>query len=82
MCEIERAPGDGASTSSAEYNKGKVEGHILEVRRLLGALNAPGSPLNENLSACEPGLHFKPVGPHGASISPASESGMPLATPR
>jgi hypothetical protein len=50
-------------------NKGKVEGHKLEIQGILGALNASGSNVNE----CSPTL--APIYSLGTATTAVSESG-------
>lgn len=53
----------------AGYNKSEVEGHRLEIRGLLGALNLP---LDENLTVGERVPHsVLRVDPHDATITSA-----------
>ena len=58
------------------YNKGKVEGHRLEIQDILGALNVLGSPSGENL-----GVHLAPTVPHDTATASASESRTSPAPP-
>jgi len=54
-----------------EYDKGKIEGHKLEIQEILSALNAPSSSLDENFSAGD-------RAPHDTTTSSISESGTSL----
>jgi hypothetical protein len=76
-CEIERTLREGGNAPHIEYNKDKIEGYKLEVQEILAALNAPGSPLDENLSVGECALRLV----HGTAATSASGSGTSLAPP-
>jgi len=72
MCGIERTLGRGANVPHVKYNKGKVEGHKLEVQEILGTLNTPSSPLD---GAAKPDLQLSPVDPHGTATTSVAENG-------
>ena len=46
--EIERTLRTGANTSRIGYDKGKIDGHKLEIRRILDALDIRNPSLNAN----------------------------------
>ena len=50
MREIELTLRRGANLPHTEYGKDKVEEYKLEIQEILSVLNAPSSPLDENLS--------------------------------
>ena len=58
-----------------KYDKGKVEGYKRRIQEILGTLDAPNSPLGENLrvGGCAPHLVF--VGPHSTATTFVCESG-------
>lgn len=58
-----------------KYDKGKVEGYKRRIQEILGTLDAPNSPLGENLrvGGCAPHLAF--VGPHSTATTFVCESG-------
>ena len=63
MCEIERTLRRGASTPHTGYNKDKTEGHKLEIREILDALNVPSSLPDETLRAGEWANNLAPADP-------------------
>lgn len=62
-----------------EYNKGKVEGHKLEIREILGTLSAPSSPLDKTLSESPSVANLASIDPRDTATIPVPESGMSLA---
>ena len=67
MREIGRTLRSKASASHTKHNKEKVEGHMVEIRRILGTLNASNSSPNENIG----------VGARASNATtPVFESGM------
>jgi len=65
----------------AEYDKGKIEGHKLEIQEILSALNAASLPLDENPSVSNRAPHSAPINPHDTATISISESGTSLAPP-
>lgn len=80
MREAERTLKRGFSIPGAKYDKGKVEGHVLEMQRTLGTLDSLSSHVDEGLGAGEGNPNLTPVDPHRTTAIPASESGMSLAS--
>ena len=76
MHEIERTLGRWASTPHIMYDKGKVESHMLEVRRILDTLNAPNSPPHENITRKERAPNLVTVDPYDVGVSSEAEKGM------
>ena len=78
MREIERTLKRASSTPPTRYNKEKIKNHLVEVQRLVDALNTLHLPPEEIASAVEPG--FSIDGPHGATIGanvdPAPKEGV------
>ena len=58
--EIERTLRRGASTPHTKHNKESVEGHMLEIERILGALTSLSSPLDGHFSGDEGALKIAP----------------------
>jgi len=56
------------------YNKEKVEGYKLEIQQILGALDVPRAPPDENITA-------ETTDSVGTPITPAAEGGMALIIP-
>jgi hypothetical protein len=80
MCEIERTLRRGANMPHIKYNKDKVEGYKLEIQVILGTLNAPSSPLDENLNVGErAAARLASVNPHDTVTASVFESGTSLA---
>ena len=53
MREIGRTLRSKASASHTKHKRGEVEGHMAEIRQILGTLSAPKSSLDENLGVGE-----------------------------
>ena len=73
MREIERTLKTALNTPPTRRNKEKVKNHLLEVQRLLDALNALRLPCDEIVGAVEPDLTL--YRPHGATIEMAPKEG-------
>ena len=78
MRKIERTLRKGANTPHTEHNKEKVEGHMLEIKQILGTLTSLSSPFDQNLGVGEHAPHMMPR--ETATIS-VSKSCMFLASP-
>ena len=74
--EIERTLRRGTGTPHAKYNKGKAEGHKLEIQEILDTLSPPSS--DENRDTCECAPQSAPAGPSTTATTSGSESGMSL----
>lgn len=75
ICEIERVLRKGASMPGLEYDKSKIGGHKLEIQRILDALNAPTSFLNQDGDVGELGLQSLSLDSRDAAMVSKSENG-------
>ena len=73
---IESTLRKGRDIPNIKYNKEKVEGHKLEIQKILGTLTAQSSPFDNNIRA---GAYIAPLNPHGTVTTSVSESGASLA---
>ena len=78
MREIERTLNRRPITRHTKYKK-KVESHVLEVQRLLGALSELDSPCDQSLGVGKRAPHLTLVGPH--DVIKVLESGMSPVIP-
>jgi len=67
------------NTPNTRYDKEKIDGHKLEIKRMFSTLTTPGSALDEKLSASAHASHPAPVDPHDTTTSSASKSGTSSA---
>ena len=74
MCEIERILRRGASTPHTGYDKGKVEGHRLEIQEILSTINAPSLSLSETPDVDGRATSLAPIDTR--PTTPLCESGM------
>ena len=77
MRGIERTLRRGVNTPYAKCDMQKVEGHMIEIRRILATLGVLDSSVDENLGMGERTSRFAPINPHSTAItctplSPAS----------
>lgn len=77
MSKIERMLRRRANIPHAGYNKGEIEGYKLDIKVIVGTLNAL---LDENLTVNECGPHALPVDLHDAPMTSVS-SGTSSAPP-
>ena len=88
MRGIERTLRRGVNTPYAECDMHKVEGHMIEIRRVLATLGALDSSIDENLGMGERTSRFAPINPRSTAItstplSPASTtSGSTISVDR
>jgi len=81
MCKIELTLRRGAYLPCIEYRKDKVEEYKLEIQEMLNVLNAPSSPLDENLGVGERAPRSASVSLQLANKPSGSKSGTPSAPP-
>ena len=75
MRGIEQTLRRGMNTPHTKYNTERVEGHMLEIQRILTTLGALGSSTGENLGAGEHSSNLVLVNPHDATKTSVFESG-------
>ena len=80
MRGIERTLRKEVNTPHAKYNE-KVEGHMLEIQRILATLDALGSSLNENLGIGKRGSRLAPANTHDTATPSVFENGTSLTRP-
>ena len=63
------------NTPHTKYNTERVEGHMLEIQRILTTLGALGSSTGENLGIGEHSSNLVLVNPHDTTKTSVFESG-------